>query len=253
MSKNSTRPGQSTHTTEQATGAARLRPANRRQRDATSFVHTLSKNPSDEGECCARGGTRTGFHALQTLGSPENMPSTARSGTGTAASNGQGVHIVHTRLVPTPAGASSFDMYQAERDPVVLLTALGYPPGQKNIVKGENEFSRNAGSNQLQRMGMLADNEAIFQPWLGHQSHDRDRHPLQTVGIVAAGLLRHGFVADAQRIATGVLEAAEYSDGCLPELFCGFSRDQFPRPFPALWNAHPRPGRRPHRSSWGGT
>jgi glycogen debranching enzyme len=50
--------------------------------------------------------------------------------------------------------------------------------------------------------------------------------------LIMAGLLRYGFVAEAQRISTALLEAAEYSDGRLPELFCGFGRDQFPEPVP---------------------
>jgi glycogen debranching enzyme len=50
--------------------------------------------------------------------------------------------------------------------------------------------------------------------------------------IIAAGLMRYGFVAEAQRIATALFEAAEYSGGRLPELFCGFSRDQFTAPVP---------------------
>ncbi|MFJ5700056.1 glycogen debranching N-terminal domain-containing protein [Arthrobacter sp. NPDC093139] len=50
--------------------------------------------------------------------------------------------------------------------------------------------------------------------------------------IIAAGLLRYGFVPEAQRICTALLEAAEYSDGRLPELFCGFSRDQLATPVP---------------------
>jgi glycogen debranching enzyme len=50
--------------------------------------------------------------------------------------------------------------------------------------------------------------------------------------IIAAGLLRYGFVEEAQRIATALLEAAEYTDGRLPELFCGFSRDQVAEPVP---------------------
>ncbi|QQQ64406.1 amylo-alpha-1,6-glucosidase [Paenarthrobacter ureafaciens] len=50
--------------------------------------------------------------------------------------------------------------------------------------------------------------------------------------IIAAGLLRYGFVTQAQRISTALLEAAEYSDGRLPELFCGFSRDQLAAPAP---------------------
>lgn len=50
--------------------------------------------------------------------------------------------------------------------------------------------------------------------------------------IIAAGLLRYGFVTEAQRISTALLEAAEYSGGRLPELFCGFSREQFAQPVP---------------------
>jgi hypothetical protein len=37
--------------------------------------------------------------------------------------------------------------------------------------------------------------------------------------LIAAGLLRYGFVAEAQRIATALLEAVECSGGRLPELF----------------------------------
>jgi glycogen debranching enzyme len=50
--------------------------------------------------------------------------------------------------------------------------------------------------------------------------------------IIQAGLLRYGFVAEAQRISTALLEAAEYSGGRLPELFCGFNREQFAEPVP---------------------
>jgi glycogen debranching enzyme len=50
--------------------------------------------------------------------------------------------------------------------------------------------------------------------------------------IIVAGLLRYGFVGEAQRIATALLEAAEYSGGRLPELFCGFDRDQLSAPVP---------------------
>ncbi len=50
--------------------------------------------------------------------------------------------------------------------------------------------------------------------------------------IIQGGLLRYGFVAEAQRISTALLEAAEYSEGRLPELFCGFSREQFDEPVP---------------------
>ncbi|ALV41373.1 amylo-alpha-1,6-glucosidase [Pseudarthrobacter sulfonivorans] len=50
--------------------------------------------------------------------------------------------------------------------------------------------------------------------------------------LIASGLLRYGFIAQAQRISTAILEAAEFYDGRLPELFCGFSRDQIAEPVP---------------------
>jgi glycogen debranching enzyme len=48
--------------------------------------------------------------------------------------------------------------------------------------------------------------------------------------ICAAGLMRYGFVREAQQIAVGILEAAEWFGGRLPELFCGFDRSEFPEP-----------------------
>ena len=50
--------------------------------------------------------------------------------------------------------------------------------------------------------------------------------------ICAAGLMRYGLVAHAQRVATAVLEASEHFGHRLPELFCGFARDDFPLPVP---------------------
>jgi glycogen debranching enzyme len=50
--------------------------------------------------------------------------------------------------------------------------------------------------------------------------------------VIAAGLMRYGFVEEAQRISTALLEAADYSEGRLPELFCGFSREQYSEPVP---------------------
>lgn len=44
--------------------------------------------------------------------------------------------------------------------------------------------------------------------------------------------MRFGLVSEAQRIATALLEAAEYSDGRLPELFCGFDHAKFGQPVP---------------------
>ncbi|MGO4859731.1 amylo-alpha-1,6-glucosidase [Arthrobacter sp. 2MCAF14] len=74
----------------------------------------------------------------------------------------------------------------------------------------------------------LASNMGAYNPASYHNGsvwpHDN--------AIIAAGLLRYGFIEQAQRIATALFEAAEYSEGRLPELFCGFGRDQFDEPLP---------------------
>ncbi|WP_285314328.1 glycogen debranching N-terminal domain-containing protein [Pseudarthrobacter sp. fls2-241-R2A-168] len=74
----------------------------------------------------------------------------------------------------------------------------------------------------------LATNMGAYNPASYHNGsvwpHDN--------AIIAAGLLRYGFVEQAQRIATALLEAAEYSGGRLPELFCGFDREQLVAPVP---------------------
>ena len=50
--------------------------------------------------------------------------------------------------------------------------------------------------------------------------------------LIAHGLMRYGFVDEARSIATGLLAAAERLDGALPELFCGFTRDEYAAPVP---------------------
>jgi glycogen debranching enzyme len=50
--------------------------------------------------------------------------------------------------------------------------------------------------------------------------------------LVVQGLMRYGFVEEASRVATALLEAAGSLDGALPELFCGFDRDEYPAPVP---------------------
>ncbi|MFE4080311.1 glycogen debranching N-terminal domain-containing protein [Paenarthrobacter sp. YIM B13468] len=74
----------------------------------------------------------------------------------------------------------------------------------------------------------LASNMGAYNPVSYHNGsvwpHDN--------AIIQAGLLRYGFVEEAQRISTALLQAAEYSEGRLPELFCGFSREHFSAPVP---------------------
>ena len=62
--------------------------------------------------------------------------------------------------------------------------------------------------------------------------------------IVAAGLMRYGFVTEAQRIVLGLLDASEQIRSRLPELFCGFDRQEFDLPVayptscsPQAWSA----------------
>jgi len=58
--------------------------------------------------------------------------------------------------------------------------------------------------------------------------------------LIAAGLMRYGYVEEAQRIAFGLLEAADYLGGRLPELFCGFDRGQYPEPVPYPTSCSPQ-------------
>ncbi len=62
--------------------------------------------------------------------------------------------------------------------------------------------------------------------------------------IVAAGLARYGLVDHAQRVVTGLLDAAAQLGGRLPELFSGLDRAEFPAPVgyptscsPQAWSA----------------
>lgn len=58
--------------------------------------------------------------------------------------------------------------------------------------------------------------------------------------LVAAGLMRYGYVDQAQRIAVGLLDAADQFGGRLPELFCGFDRDDFAAPVPYPTSCSPQ-------------
>jgi glycogen debranching enzyme len=58
--------------------------------------------------------------------------------------------------------------------------------------------------------------------------------------IVAAGLMRYGFVRESQTLTTSLLDAAEKLGGHLPELFCGFDRDEFSVPIPYPTSCSPQ-------------
>src|SRR3954451_15025914 len=58
--------------------------------------------------------------------------------------------------------------------------------------------------------------------------------------LVVAGLVRYGFVQEAQRVAEALLEAAQHFGGRLPELFCGFDRHEYPKPVPYPTSCSPQ-------------
>jgi glycogen debranching enzyme len=58
--------------------------------------------------------------------------------------------------------------------------------------------------------------------------------------LVASGLMRYGFVDHAQRVAVGLLDAADNFGGRLPELFCGFDRSDFAAPVPYPTSCSPQ-------------
>ncbi|ABK03321.1 Amylo-alpha-1,6-glucosidase [Arthrobacter sp. FB24] len=74
----------------------------------------------------------------------------------------------------------------------------------------------------------LASNMGAYNPASYHNGsvwpHDN--------AIAAAGLMRYGFVTEAQKIAYALLEAADHFNGRLPELFCGLDRGRYPAPVP---------------------
>jgi glycogen debranching enzyme len=76
----------------------------------------------------------------------------------------------------------------------------------------------------------LADGEGRFNP-IGY--HVGAVWPFDN-SFIAWGLRRYGFKAEAARIAEGILDAAEFFDGRLPEAFAGYERSytRFPVEYP---------------------
>ncbi len=72
----------------------------------------------------------------------------------------------------------------------------------------------------------LASSMGAFNP-LGY--HNGSVWPHDTA-IAVAGLIRYGFVEEAQAVTMGLISAAERFGGRLPELFCGFDRSEFEVP-----------------------
>jgi glycogen debranching enzyme len=82
----------------------------------------------------------------------------------------------------------------------------------------------------------LASSMAAYNPMSYHNGsvwpHDS--------ALCAAGLMRYGFVGEATRVATALLDAARHFDHRLPELFCGFARAEFDRPIPYPTSCSPQ-------------
>jgi glycogen debranching enzyme len=58
--------------------------------------------------------------------------------------------------------------------------------------------------------------------------------------LVATGMARYGFRAEAERVVDGLLAAADAFGGRLPELFCGFARTEVPVPVPYPTSCSPQ-------------
>jgi glycogen debranching enzyme len=81
----------------------------------------------------------------------------------------------------------------------------------------------------------MASDAAAFNPISYHNGtvwpHDSS--------LAAWGLARHGYAAEARRIARALIEAAGHFDWSLPEVFAGYARDE--TPFPIAYPTAARP------------
>jgi glycogen debranching enzyme len=82
----------------------------------------------------------------------------------------------------------------------------------------------------------LADTMGAYNPMSYHNGsvwpHDN--------ALCAAGLMRYGFVEQAQRVSDAIIDAAEHFGYRLPELFCGFDRTEFAAPVPYPTSCSPQ-------------
>jgi glycogen debranching enzyme len=81
----------------------------------------------------------------------------------------------------------------------------------------------------------MASDAAAFNPISYHNGtvwpHD--------TSLAAWGLARHGYTAEARRVARALIEAAGHFDWSLPEVFAGYARDE--TPFPIAYPTAARP------------
>ena len=82
----------------------------------------------------------------------------------------------------------------------------------------------------------LADSMGAYNPMSYHNGsvwpHDN--------AIIVAGLMRYGFVREAQQVAQALIDAGAAFAGRLPELFCGFDRTEFEQPVPYPTSCSPQ-------------
>jgi glycogen debranching enzyme len=81
----------------------------------------------------------------------------------------------------------------------------------------------------------MATDDAAFSPLSYHNGtvwpHD--------TALAVWGLVRHGHMSPARRVARGLIEAADYFDWSLPEVFAGYAREE--TPFPIAYPTAARP------------
>ena len=82
----------------------------------------------------------------------------------------------------------------------------------------------------------LATDAAAYNPV---SYHNGSVWPHDTV-LCASGIARYGFRDEAARVLSGLLDAADAFGGRLPELFCGFDRDEVPVPVPYPTSCSPQ-------------
>ncbi|HEY5352829.1 MAG TPA: glycogen debranching N-terminal domain-containing protein [Streptosporangiaceae bacterium] len=82
----------------------------------------------------------------------------------------------------------------------------------------------------------LAASMAAYNPMSYHNGsvwpHDN--------ALCAAGLMRYGFTEQARRVTEAIFDAARHFGHRLPELFCGFSRTDYPVPVPYPTSCSPQ-------------
>jgi glycogen debranching enzyme len=82
----------------------------------------------------------------------------------------------------------------------------------------------------------LATNMGAYNPASYHNGsvwpHDN--------ALIAAGLMRYGYIEEALRLARGLFAAANAFGGRLPELFCGLDRATYPMPVPYPTSCSPQ-------------